>query len=408
VRLCHGWLVAAICALVGVLAPTGAIAASDPDCLATYGSGVPARVLPALRFGIDPGMAGSAGGAQLPTVADDPARDLSELEALRPRDRLLVVRLNRLFFSAGAAGISQFRAQAERYTRAGFEVEVQVRYHPSSAENGDLAAWQAYVRQVVDAFGPNRSVVAMTITNEVNLTGSPNTSDGSYKDARQALIDGIEAAHAEARRRGFRQLRFGFTYAYRFVPQSDASFFQYLGSHGGRPFRAALSFVGMDFYPGTFYPPAMAPGASYGSAMVQALATLRECFLPEARIGLRTPIWITEDGVPTGATISDAAQATALRELVQAARDYSRTFDVTDYRWFNLRDSQSNPFGSLPGAALGFTTDGLLSDVYARKPSFGAYRELIARYGAPDVSPRRRRPDGRRRHRRRRQGAPLG
>ncbi len=76
----------------------------------------------------------------------------------------------------------------------------------------------AYVRHVVDVFGPNPRVVDMTITNEVNLDLSSNTSDGSYTGAKEALIRGIEAGHAEAQRRGFRQLRFGFTYAYRFSP----------------------------------------------------------------------------------------------------------------------------------------------------------------------------------------------
>jgi len=36
---------------------------------------------------------------------------------------------------------------------------------------------------VVDVFGPNPHVVAMTITNEVNVTFSPNTSDGAYTGA---------------------------------------------------------------------------------------------------------------------------------------------------------------------------------------------------------------------------------
>jgi hypothetical protein len=64
-----------------------------------------------------------------------------------------------------------------RYTRAGFSVELQVRYHPPSGKAGDIPAWLAYVRHVVDVFGPNRRVLDMTITNEVNLNVSPNTSD---------------------------------------------------------------------------------------------------------------------------------------------------------------------------------------------------------------------------------------
>jgi hypothetical protein len=383
-------LVSGLAVLITVsLAPAAAARAADSLCTADYAN-VRARSGPPLRFGIDPGLAGSVGGAQLPSVADNSAKDLSAVKALRPPGRVLVVRLNRLFWSDGNAGISAFRTRVRRYTRAGLDVELQVRYHPNSAENGNLAAWRAYVRHVVDVFGSNRRVVAMTITNEVNVTFSPNTSDGSYMNAKDALIEGIEAAHAEARRRHYRQLRFGFTFAYRFSPQGDTAFFAYLGAHGGATFRRALGFVGLDFYPGTVYPPAMTPGTTYTSAMVEALGSLRNCFLPMAGIRRKTPIWITENGVPTGVDLNDAAQAAALTQLVEAAQAYSGTFNVTDYRWFNLRDSDSTPLGSLPGAALTFATDGLLTDTYSAKPAFAAYRGLIARLGQ-HIHPERKR-----------------
>jgi hypothetical protein len=351
---------------------------SDPYCTGNYG-GAPPRQGPALRLGIDPGLAGSAGASQLPAVPDRPARDLAAVKNLAIPGRKLVVRLNRLFWSAGQGGINKFRNLVRMYSRAGFDVELQVRYHPPKGEVGQIAAWVAYVRHVVDTFGPNPRVVDMTITNEVNLNVSKNTSDGAYSGAERALVVGIEAAHAEALRRGFRQLRFGFTYAYRWNPKSDAAFFSYLRSHGGRRFRQALGFVGLDFYPGTFYPPAMAPGDTYRSEFAQAAGVLRDCFLPEARIGRSVPIWITENGIPTG-TRSQAQQAAALRQLVQAASAYSGTDHITDYRWFNLRDSTDK--GPEVSAPLSFATDGLLLANYKPKRSFGVYHRLIARLGA--------------------------
>ncbi len=218
-------------------------ASSDPYCTGSYGGAAPRAGAP-LRFGIDPGLAGSAGGVQLPSAPEDPGQDLAAVKALAPPRRQLVVRLNRLFWLDGQAGIDSFKAMAGRYTRAGCEVELQVRYHPPSGEAGDTPAWLRYVRHVVDSFGGYRRVVAMTITNEVNLTFSPNTPDGYYAGARDAPIQGIEAAHAEALRRGYHQLRFGFTYAYRFSPQGDADYFDYLGAHGGKPFLAALGSLG--------------------------------------------------------------------------------------------------------------------------------------------------------------------
>ncbi|MFZ0041348.1 MAG: hypothetical protein WAK93_08580 [Solirubrobacteraceae bacterium] len=378
----------AACALALSAGVTGARAsAADPYCTGEYGGAAP-RVGAPLRFGIDPGIAGSTGGVQLPSAPDSTAQDVAMSSALRPPGKVLVVRLNRLFWSGGDALIAQFQALVSAYSRAGLDVELQVRYHPGSGEDGDLAAWEAYVRHVVDVFGPDPNVVAMTITNEVNVTFSSNTSDGAYTDARDALIDGIEAAHNEAVRRGFDQLKFGFTYAYRFSPADDASFFSYLAAHGGAPFQSALGFVGLDFYPGSVYPPAMAPGDTYRAEMAQALGTLRDCFMPMAGLGFGIPIWITENGVPTGGSITEAQQASDLVQLVDAAQAYSGTFNVTDYRWFNLRDSNSSPAGSLPGAATTFATDGLLRDDYSPKPSFAAYRAAIAALGQ-SVTPSR-------------------
>jgi hypothetical protein len=376
-------LLAVIACLGGPAARAGG-SSPDPYCTGSYGSATPHAGSP-LRFGVDPGIAGSAGGVQLPSTADDPARDLAGVKALGPPGRRLVVRLNRLFWSDGQSGIDAFQQQVGRYARAGFEVELQVRYHPPAGEAGDIPAWVAYVRHVVDSFGANKQVVAMTITNEVNLTFSPNTSDGYYSGAQDALISGIEAAHAEALRKRFRQLSFGFTYAYRFSPQGDAGFFSYLGAHGGKALHDALGFVGLDFYPGTVYPPAMAPGERYRAELAQAAGVVRDCYAPMAGIGRAVPIWITENGVPTG-VLSEAQQAAALRELVQATHDYSGTFNITDYRWFNLRDSTSSGPATLAGST--FSSDGLLRDDYTRKPSFAAYRSLIAAYGAKRAASR--------------------
>jgi hypothetical protein len=387
VRAC--FVLLAIAALLGAGASVGvgvgvgaASAAPDPLCTGNYARARP-RAGAALRFGIDPGIAGSTGNLQRPAVSDNPRRELAALRRLRSPERGLVLRLNRLFWSDGNAAVQRFKRAAERYARAGFDVEIQVRYHPGAGEAGNLDAWRRYVRHVVDVFSRNRRVVAMTITNEVNVAISPNTSDGYYPRAEDALISGIETAHREALRRGDRQLRFGFTFAYRFVPSQDAAFFSYLRAHGGRKLTRALGFVGLDFYPDTVYPLAIAPGDSYRTEFAQAAGVLRNCFAPLAGIGRRVPIWITENGVPSG-TDADDAQATALRQLVHAARDYSGTFNITDYRWFNLRDSISNP----AVAPFSFASDGLLRADYGRKPSFAAYRQLIEQLGARVPVPR--------------------
>jgi hypothetical protein len=284
----------------------------------------------------------------------------------------MVQRLNRLFESDGDAGIERFRRMVAGWSRLGLQSEVQVRYHPSPAQEGDMAAWLGFVRKVVDRIGPDRNVVSMTITNEVNLPISKNTSDGAYSGAVQALLQGVVAADERARSRGFDHLRFGFTYAYR-SPQ-DNDFWQALAAGGAR-FRAALDFVGLDLYPGTVFPPVVLPPGSEGAATVQALGVLRRCLMPMAQIGEQTSIWVTENGYASAPLPkSEAGQVAALTATVRALCRYGGAFGVTDYRYFNLRDNSST------GAGL-FSADGLLRDDYTRKPAFAAYRALVRECG---------------------------
>ena len=360
-----------VCA-VSALMNSAALQAHAPQriCSSSYARG-PFRAARSLRFGIDPELAGSAGSAQNAAKPVNETKTIRALDALRPRGRQLVLRVNRLFESAGEAGIRRFERIIDRYTRAGFDTELQVRYHPAGGEVGNIAAWKRYVRHVVDVFGPNRRLIAMTITNEVNIAASPNTSDGAYAKAEQALIQGIIVAHREAERRGFKQLRFGFTYAYCFNSANDAAMFSGL-RRGGRAFRNALGFVGVDYYP-ELYPGRSTP---IRKATLEMMARVRRGFMPLAGLGSHTPIWITESGYDTtpGLT-SGRQQKRALTQIVDTIRAAARTFGVTDYRWFNLRDNLST------ADAFGETT-GLMTDDYRRKPSFAAYKRLIERFGS--------------------------
>ena len=287
----------------------------------------------------------------------------------------MVLRVNRLFWADGEAGIKRFEQTVARHDAAGFDSELQVRYHPASGDEGNIPRWTAYVRHVVDVFGADPHVVAMTITNEVNLDISQNTSDGAYKGATDALIKGIVAARAQADRIGRPDLTFGFTYAYRWNPSSDAQFWTALAA-GGPAFRRALGFVGVDLYPGTFYPPVIAPTSSPGQEMVTGLATVRRCYMPKAQLGAAVPIWVTENGYQSGVQRDDVGQAAALRDMVSSTIAVSATYHVTDYRWFNLRDN-------LTGSPGIFDTTGLLHDDDSPKPAFAEYRALVAQHGAP-------------------------
>ena len=58
--------------------------------------------------------------------------------------------------------------------------------------------------------------------------------------------------------------------------------------------------------------------------------------------------------------------------MVGAVHEFRGTYNVTDYRWFDLRDHNT-------GSQNFQHHYGLLRDDYSAKPAFAAYRELVLR-----------------------------
>jgi len=331
-----------------------------------------------LRFGITPQLAGTIGGAQGEVAPEAPERAIDALHRLQPPKRRLVIRLNRLFESDGEAGIENFVQLAHRYGREGFAVESQIRYHPTPEQEGDMAAWEDFVRRATAALAAEPAVVALTITNEVNLPISPNTSDGAYEGALDAIVHGIVAAQDALDRVGRDDIALGFSYAYRYLPDQDVAFWRGIAERATPEFYAALDYVGVQLYPGLFWPPVFAPGETAGSATLDALTLVRQCYMPLAGLGGGVPIWITENGYATNLNRSLERQVADLTSTVEDTYAYSGTLNVTDYRYFNLRDNDSD------GGDL-FAAVGLLFDDYSEKPVLAAYRDLIERFGEPDA-----------------------
>jgi hypothetical protein len=339
----------------------------------TSASQAQAKPGPRLRFGINPaGVAGALGPPVAP-APDRPRQDLAALAKLQPPHRPLYLRLNRFFWSDGAAGIRRFAKLTHRYTSHGYPVELQLRYHPRPAQEGKIGHWTNFVRHVVRRFGRNPLVVGIQVTNEVNfLPIAPDASDAAFKGAKDALIRGVEMAHDVARHLGYRQLSVGFNWAYENTPANEEQFWTYLRDRGGERFVHSLDWVGLDAYPGTFFPPAEATPGGFRDGMVNAMSVLRDCYMPIANIPKRTPIRVEENGYPTGAGRSEATQVEALKEMVGAVNRFRGTFNVTDYRWFDLRDHLTSD----PNFQRHY---GLLRDDYTPKPAFAVYRRLVAK-----------------------------
>jgi hypothetical protein len=329
---------------------------------------------PPMRFGIGPLVqAGQIGPNPSPAVPERPARTHAALARLRPPGRPFVLRLNRFFWSDRERGFRRYLRLAHRFARRGYQLELQVRYHPDVRQEGDIRAWRRHVRDVVRRFGRIRRVVALQVTNEVNLTFSPDSSDGAYERAREALVEGVVAAKDEARRRGLRGLEIGFNWFWRLDPATEQAFWGSLRELGGRRFTRSVDWLGLDVYPGTVFPPTLAPGRER-DAIVTALATLR-CFARAAGIPSSVPIKVEENGWPTQPPLrSYEQQAELLESMVRTVHRFRGAFGVTDYRWFNLRDGDS-------ASPLLFQHFGLLESDYDRKPAFERYRRLVRELG---------------------------
>ena len=364
----------AVAALVLVTAPGAAAQAEPgPDCLTVDPPPIDAPAHD-LRFGITPLYAGSAGASQLEPKPEDPVAARRALRALRPARKQLVLRLNRMFWSDGVPGIRRYAEIVDRYAKAGFDSELQVRYHPPEGMEGDMRAWKKYVRQAVRILGKRPSVRALSITNEANFSVSPNTSDGSYEGVRKAIVKGILAADRKLRRIGRGDIELGFSFAWRWAPSSDRAFWEEIGERSTPRFRRALDYVGLQIYPGLVWPPLIRPGQTAGDEMIEPLTLMRDCYMPKAGLGDEVDLWVSENGYATNLGRSESSQAEHLRTTLEEVHAYSGTLGVTDYRYFNLRDNNSE------GPDL-FDAVGLLRDDYSRKPAFGVFRRGIDAFG---------------------------
>jgi hypothetical protein len=127
-------------------------------------------------------------------------------------------------------------------------------------------------------------------------------------------------------------------------------------------------------YPGLVWPPAALPGRTAGDEVAEALTLVRDCYMPKAGLGRETELWVSENGYPTNLGRDEESQRRDLESSVEAVAKWSGALGVTDYRWFNLRDNNSD------GTDL-FSAVGLLRDDYSRKPAFASYRRAIRRHG---------------------------
>src|SRR4051794_20578700 len=363
--------------LVALLVWAAPAQAQDATCSGDLGSlRDPEPGAPPLTFGIYPGgQAGQIAGPPADPKPDDPAAIDAALDNLRGGARRPFVAHLYLSFTTGADQeelIRRAEQQIARHAAHGVAAELVLAYRPAGRRGDpDVRDFVAFTRAMVRRLGP--SLKAIQVMNEVNNGLSPDASDGAYPGARDALPQAIVAAADEKRKGSLERLEIGMNWFYRLTPDHETAFWQELGQKGGPELARALDWVGLDAYPGTFFP----PGNRYREAMVNAMSALRDCYMPLAGLAATTPIHVGENGYPTGPGRPDAEQATAADQMIRAVSDFRGNYNVTDYRWFDLRDGDS----ANPSFQQQY---GLMRDDYTPKPAFETYRRLIAELGCLD------------------------
>jgi hypothetical protein len=386
----RGWRRAAALGFVGVLlaalatiavgASAGAVALRRLDLTASIRHQPVSKLepkspaVPRLVFGIYPGGAAGTVGPSGPVAPENPTLRMAALEQLRPLGRPFVLHLYAGYTGPnGWSAAEQVGQEIRQYGDAGFETELVVCYQPADGGSpADVGGFVEFVREAVRSLGSVPGFVSLQVTNEANQGGSPNTSDGYYAGAKDALIDGVIAAKGEIRKDGLGQVKVGFNWAYA-TDVGERAFWRYLGSHGGRRFVADLDWVGLDAYPGTWGPALGGRGlaAETTSFMDGALRALRVTYMPLAGIPRMVPLRVSETGYPTGPGRTVATQVTVMKAAVDAVYHARGIHNITGLRWFDLRDADSS--------SSSFESQyGLMRDDYSPKPAFGAYRALVA------------------------------
>jgi hypothetical protein len=130
------------------------------------------------------------------------------------------------------------------------------------------------------------------------------------------------------------------------------------------------------------FPPAHTGGGER-DGMVNAFSSFR-CYAGGAGIPESIPIHVEENGWPTAPPErSYEQQAQVAETLVRAVHDFRGTYNISDYRWFNLRDGDTT--------SPNFQTQyGLMTDEYQPKPAYGVYKRLVGelarRYSKPRLT----------------------
>ncbi len=306
-------------------------------------------------FGVYPGGGNGEVGYVAPPSGDQIVGSMNQLRGSRP--------LNVHLYTAWSWYDQQLLdADVARYTGAGFSVTLTIKYSPPASHVGDVNGFTTFVRGVIDRYGTNPRVAQFVIGNEINIVnGNPDSSDGPIAGVRDATVQGVIAARQE-----LTNVKSGATLGTDFAildRNADAQFLHDLVQLGGDPFKSAITFVGINVYPGLW---PVGTGDAYAD-MATYLRNARYA-LDYAGLGSNVSIDILESGYPT---LDEAAQADKLDGIVRAVCDNASSLGIRGFNWFDLWDANSSS-SSIYGHY------GLFRSDLNPKPAFSRYQQAFA------------------------------
>ncbi|HEY7146173.1 MAG TPA: hypothetical protein VH637_18185 [Streptosporangiaceae bacterium] len=318
-----------------------------------------------LLFGVYPGSAtGDDAGRIVTGPPDVPRRIDDALDELQgPAGRAFAVRAYRIFTDpadSSQSALPETPAGFGRYLGRGRVLDLVAQYHSAA---GDVPGYCAFLEELVDSYGDR--IGSLQVGEEPNVTGNPSL-DGWYPRVTEAIVSGVAAAKARARRFP------GLTVGINTTPLAGPgrTFLAELTAAGRDRFIASLDYVGLDFFPDVFRP---VPVPQLSNVVAGLLADHRGRVLAPAGLG-HLPLVITEHGWPTGPGRPPGRQAQVLSAVVETIVGHAAALNITGYSHFALRDACTARTGL-------FCQFGLMTDDYAPKPAFGAYRDLIRSCG---------------------------
>ena len=253
-------------------------------------------------------------------------KDARKADAARaascPRAARWCVRLSRLFMAERGRGIRRLARRGATSPPKGFLVESQVATTPPPGRRGHGRRRTSYDAPRAVSGGTRR------LRAHDHQRGEPPDLAEHLRRAfarpLRAIVRGISAARHTLAGSADATSHSGSRMPTDGCPMLTSRSGTILAPRGTRRFRRALDYVGVQLYPGLFWPPDLLTETA-GEATLEALTLVRDCFMPRAGLGARKELWITRTATRPNRSHHRGPPGRRVGDTVTLVRRYSGT-----------------------------------------------------------------------------------